>query len=1001
MGEFSTEISQEDRSILFTKIGFKNIEYSISELLAMDMPLSVLMEQDVRTIEEVTVSSGYQNLKQGSITGSVNVVDQELFNRTAGETVLQRLENITPGLVFNRGDAQSTDEFLIRGRSTITAEARPLVVLDNFPFDGNLDDINPLDIESVSILKDAAAASIWGARAGNGVIVLTSKKGSADRINVNFQSSLAMQARPDLKNLQLISSADRLEAEKFLFEQGHYAGAFTGPYYNAVPYFVEKLAEGDVDIAQLQQQLSSIDVRDDLSRYFYQNRQQQQYNIGFSGGRQNNTFYYSAGYTEDLGSFVGQKDKRINMSARQNFGWEKGPKINLGIIYSDATVKSGNNNGIETVGATGRLFSPYTDLVDEDGRGLQVYSDYRKPYLDTVGRGLLKDWSYVPYDEIFRRSVSEKRRDLQANVSAEQALGYGLKVSAFYKYQLQQVAVKEEDFEESYKMRDLINNFSELNYDAGSVAYNVPQGGMLLANESNRTVHQGRVQLDYSHSSPDGAHVIDAIAGYEIRKLTDRSQRFQYYGYRPEIGGVNSSIDNITYFQMLANGAFSQIGLLQGMSGGFDNFLSLYANANYSYRDRYQLYGSFRKDEANLFGVATNQKGTPLWSVGGGWNIDKESWWTPDWARIKLRATYGVNGNISRAASALATVTFSSSGSFHSFPTALLATPSNEDLRWENVRVFNIGTDFGFFGSKLSGSVDYYVKQSTDLLASVPVNSTLGVQRIFSNTANMEGKGLDLQINSNLRFGDFNWRASLIGSWNENIVTRYLMPVSANGSAYLPITINPIEGRTLYAVNSFEFLGLDPQNGSPIGLFEGNPSTDYSQIYSRTPFSGLNFHGPAQPVFFGALRNTISFKNVEMSFNVSYKGGYYFRRESVSYGGILESFQGHSDFAMRWQKPGDELYTDVPSMVYPQVNNRDAFYRYSSALVEPGDHIRLEDVLLSYAFKLKRKGSLRVFANFQNLNLVIWKAASGNLDPYFNNVVKDRMLTTVGLSFNL
>lgn len=1000
-GKFSFVAQPGDRTVIFSKVGFAKLEFSVAELLARKAPLSIFMDQDQKSIEEVNVSSGYQKLKQGAITGSVDVVDQELFNRTAGATVLQRLENITPGLLFNRGDAQSTDEFLIRGRSTITAEAQPLIVLDNFPFDGNLDDINPLDIESVTILKDAAAASIWGARAGNGVIVLTSKKGASDRVNVNFQSSLALQGRPDLYNVQTISSADRLEVDRFLYEQGHYAASFTGPYYNRpVPNFVELLAQGQGDMAALQEELSSIDVRDDLSRYFYQNRTQQQHNVSFSGGRANNTFYYSAGYTEDLGALVGQKDQRVNISARQNFGWDRGPKISMGLIYTDAKVTSGNNMGIET-SASGRGFSPYADLVDANGNGLPIYSDYRKPYVDSVGGGLLKDWSYSPYDEIFRSANTENRRDLQANVSLEQGLGFGLKISAFYKFQFQQRLGKQEDFEDSYIVRDRINNFSRIDYARNSVVYNIPQGGFLLTNDNQRNVHQGRIQLDYHHSSADGRHSLDAIAGYEIRKLTDRGQQYQFYGYRPEIGGVNSTVDNLSYFQMLSSGATSRIGLLQGMSGGFDHFLSMYANANYSYQGRYQLYGSFRKDEANLFGVATNQKGTPLWSIGGGWSIDREPWWEADWARIKLRTTYGVNGNISRAASAQQTINFASSGRSHSFRSARITTPSNDQLRWENVRVFNVGSDVDFFNSKISGSIDYYVKNSTDLLARVPVNSTLGVQTVFANAANMQGKGLDLQLNTNLRLRGLNYRASLIASWNENTVTRYLMPVSSSGSTYLPITINPIEGRTLYAVNSFEFQGLDPQNGNPIGLLSGVPSSDYSALYNTTPLSELKFHGSAQPTFFGAFRNTFSYRDFEISFNLSYKTGYYFRRQSLYYSGLFATFGGHSDYADRWQDPGDELSTNVPSMVYPQNTNRDNFYSYSSALVERGDHIRLEDVLLSYLFRFRNASSVRVFANFQNLNMILWKAAPGKIDPYFNNVVKDRMVSTVGLSFSL
>jgi hypothetical protein len=228
------------------------------------------------------------------------------------------------------------------------------------------------------------------------------------------------------------------------------------------------------------------------------------------------------------------------------------------------------------------------------------------------------------------------------------------------------------------------------------------------------------------------------------------------------------------------------------------------------------------------------------------------------------------------------------------------------------------------------------------------------------------------------------------------------------GSIYLPIgsnLINPVVGKPLYGVYSFAWGGLDPATGDPIGFYGKVSSKDYNSIYSKTKLDSMVYNGPVQPPYYGAFRNTFSWRNLSVSFNISYKFGYYMRRPSVNYTDLFSSWTGHSDYSNRWQKPGDEKITNVPSLIYPNNNpNRDLFYQYSEILVEKGDHIRMEDLSLSYMFDRRNFHQLP----FQNIRFYIYASNLGTLwttndegiDPYYINVPKDGKMLSFGMNVN-
>lgn len=995
-GHFSIKANYGD-TLLITAIGYTPTKSLVQPNLGF---ITVKLLPNIKQLEEVQiVNTGYQKLPKERATGSFDFIDNRLFNRSTSTDVLTRLENITPGLLFNHGDAAQTDAFLIRGRSTITGDAKPLIVIDNFPYDGDINNINPNDIENVSILKDAAAASIWGARAGNGVIVITTKKGKTDRPKVEVNSNITIQGKPDLYNVSSISSADLVDLSKTLYNKGLFNSATTGTLAGnttAIPYAAELLIANPTDLNAQLNQLKTQDVRKDLLKYFYRNSVNQQHNLNISGSQAKVNYYMSAGYDRNLSNLVGEDYNRISLRSSNTYRVNDKLSFDAGITYFQTNNSNGNNGGVnpKAAGSYYNTYTPYTSLADAKGNALAYYTSLRKGYIDTAGAGKLLDWTYKPIDDISQEQHTLKTRDLLANFGGQYQIIKGLNAQIKYQFENQLSSITDLYKQDSYYARNEVNRFSQIDPVSGAVVRPVPIGGILQNQQSEINSQQGRIQLNYEKSFKDLSS-FSALAGYEIRYRKTTSARFApNYGYIDNYSTVNANIDYSTYFPIYYNTSTARINNGgQSISELKDNFLSYFANASYNYLGRYTLTGSIRKDEANLFGVKTNQKGTPLWSVGGAWNISQEKFYKSELLpELKVRLTYGENGNISRAASAYSTATYYSSGYTTSFPIATINNPPNENLRWERVKMLNSAVDFGTKNNRITGSIEYYSKQAVDLLAQTPLDPTLGFSSVYANVANMKGHGVDVQLNSiNIKGRRFNWTSSLIYSYTRNWVSAYLMPISTVGNIYLsPNAVTPIIGKPLYTIYSYKWNGLNHDNGSPQGYYNGKISTDYSSIYNNTALDSMVYNGPVQPTHYGAFMNTFTYGSFSLSLNISYKFGGYFKVNSLNNTSLLNGWGGSGDYAKRWQQPGDEVNTHVPAIIYVADPNRDSFYNNSEVLVQKSDNIRLEDISLSYSMNknmLNRTpfNAVRLYIYASNMG-VLWKANTAGIDPYYNNV---------------
>ena len=994
-GLFKLTIPTTSADLNTSYIGYKTRQVRVS--FPFPGPLVITLEPDANQLGEVVISTGYQNMPKERATGSFATVDNALLNRRVSPDLISRLYDVVPGLISSQGKSNARG-LLIRGQSTINSGTQPLIVIDNFPYEGDLSAINPNDVQSVTVLKDAAAASIWGSRAGNGVIVITTKKGAAGMpTQISFNSNVTFGTKPDLFYQPRISASEYIDNEIRFFESGRYKALENNinqyPFTSVVELLI---AQRDQNISpeQARQQIEAlrrVDVRGDYEKYLYQLSSAQQYALSLRGGSEKQKFFVSAGYDRSRAPEVGNSYQRFTINLNNSYTLSKRLDVSAG-IYFTRNISKQNSLGLPTytnplTGFTGGVIYPYAALAAEDGSPLTLINEYRLSFADkAAGQGLL-DWRYRPLQELALADNTTGPTDYRLQTGINYKIFTGLKFSALYQYSSGSSAGRNHYGPDTYFARSLINTYSAVDA-GGNITRPIPTGGILDQTESGYNAQNLRTQLDYTRAF--GAGQLSAIGGFEIRDLSRTGSSYRTYGYDDNYGS-GKAVDYATTFLYFVNPAVSaRIPNVDTRSQESDRYVSYYVNAAYSYKKRYTISASGRTDRSNLFGVNANQKGVPLYSVGAAWQISQESFYHADWLTyLKLRGTFGYSGNSNKNVSAYTTASFGTRGDINTgAPYATIQNPPNPQLRWERVKTINVGVDFETRSRTFSGSVEYYTKSGLDLIGSMPYPGSAGVKTFTGNYAATAGHGFDLTLTSRILDRSFKWQTDFLFSQLSDQVTRY--DVAASSIFYLRngdgVGTYPLAGKPLYAVYSLAWAGLDLLTGDPQGYLGEEVSKDYAALLAVTP-QNLIYHGPARPKVFGALRNSFSWKSLSLSVNIAYRLGYYYRSGSVSYSELNNGVPAHQDYSYRWQKPGDEQRTSVPSMPTAVNSNRDSFYMYSSALVRKADHIRLQDINLSYTLggpglaKMPfRSAQLYVYAS--NLG-ILWKAAKGGPDPDF------------------
>lgn len=1000
-GYFTFHIDSGYHLVSFRILGYRSARVRMFAT-DRDTVRQIYLTSETSSIEEVVVHTGYQSMPKERAAGSFEYIGNRKLSEQFTASILDRLEDVANSVSVDR--RAQNGRLMVRGLSTINGPTAPLVVLDNFPYEGDLDRIDPNDIESVTILKDASAASIWGARAGNGVIVLTSKRAAFNqRFTVDYTTYIKGSEKPDLFYQQAISSKDLIDVEQFLFDKGYYNSSERSTQRPALSPVVElRIAHRDGlmgadELEREIQLLAGNDLRDQFFRHVYTNPLQQQHSLALGSGSENSSWRVSGGFSQNI-NHLSAKGSQVNLHTNYNTSIGKRLRFSFRHSFTNHLSRSGKLDIGDLTTTTGKLPN-YVMIRGEDGSALPVMKDYRSSYIQGIDNGLLLDWNYYPYtDHLYRQGRSASLTN-NLNAHLRTNLVRGLDVDLMYTYIHELVNSSIESTEDSYSMRSLINNYSVLSEN--SITRNVPLGSSLGYNYSNLRSNNLRGQVVLSPKWDD--LTFDMILGAEMRaSRTDRRAGLDL-GYDPQTGSIAGAIDYKNSHPLLITQGRAYLAPGSEISRLDHRYVSFYMNGSANYAQRYTLSWSARKDASNLFGVDINDKWNALWSVGGLWRISSENFYDFDLLpQLALRATYGLSGNVNPNMAAVTTISYTSTVSpYNGFRYAGFNNHYNPDLKWEQVNTFNLGLSFSSRNGRVAGNVEYYKKKGVDLFGGVEMDYTVGITRIDKNVASMMATGYDLKLDIKILEKALKWNTGISANiYRDKVIDVYVSTERASTFVTGDRTLTRLNGFPIYSLMSYKWAGLSPEDGSPMGFADGEVTNNYTALVGTSvTYRDLHYHGPLYPRVFGSLNNTFRYKDLSLSAQVSFKLDYYFRRDALSYSDLFARRDGHAEFADRWQKTGDELNTNVPAFLYPAVSNRDAFYKYSEITVLRGDHVRLKYLNLSYSIdslmdSVFKKGSVSLIAN--DIGLILTKNREG-LDPEYRSMRPARNIT-LGLS---
>ena len=1045
-GALSMEVKEGDMLVV-SFVGHQSQQIKVTRSILREAQLSIKLYPAATDLGgvAVVVSTGYETIPRERATGSFEVITKEQLKHSTDPNLIRRLEGITTSMDF-RNDLRPVNSsnpnnrqsplvnLTIRGKNTLNYSTennsgQVLVVIDGIATPYSIDQVNPNDVESITILKDAAAASIWGARAANGVLVIKTKRGSYNRkAQISFNSSVSVTDKMDLFYNKTMPISDFVDAQVQQFSKmtsplpdvslsSLYGQEPVAPVIEIMDAWKNKGTLTEKQAADMLDALRKNDIRKDYTKYFLRPSVVQSYSLGVDGGNAKMNYRFSAGYDKSINNTRSSGSDRISLSYNTSVRPVKNLELQANISYHLQRYRDQAAENRIT-GATDATFYPYTKLTNADGSAAVIPKLYRPGMVDlmesTYGDKLLS-FRYKPLEDINEGYNKTYLNNLNLNLVANYRLFDALSAQLMYNYN----TGLNNDYtlyrQNSFYMRNLINYYTTSPYSSDPETYDdvpdfvrsLPLGGLYQVNQTRQTNHTGRGQLNFNKIFGD-KHEISAIAGFDIAQSYSITRADQYYGYQENSLKTNARINYSTLVPILFAEDFNGYNgeyipaITQPFADNKVRTFSWYSNAAYTYGRRYTLSVSMRRDLSSEFGRGTNNGGSPYFSVGASWNVSNESFYKPGvFSTLKLRATFGYNGNVNPLVIARPIITYQDFNN-NGIPYAVTETSgsvSNSLLRPEKTGILNLGVDFGIKGERLSGTFEYYSKNTKDLLANGALDPSTGYTNTIYNTGNLKGHGLELTVNStNIKAGAFRWTSNLLVSYNRVKVSKlYASQENSAGNVVTNSGGTYNEGYDLSRVFGYRWAGLDPGTGDPRGFLgkdtlvispDAAGGANYRSI-QNAPLAEAHYFGSAVPVVYGSLRNTVSYGNLSLSFNLLYKLGYYVRRplsRVVQYRRLFSSTGQLQpiEYVNRWQKPGDEVKTNVPSAAIDGTDaNRDNFYYFSDINVLKGDHIRLQEINFSYAPNLKKAGFFknpRIYANVNNLG-ILWRSNNQGIDP--------------------
>lgn len=1022
-GKYKLQIESDKTILVFSALGMVTQEKTVGKART----LNVVMQEDLMEIDEVVIT-GYQKVEANKVAAAYTKIDVKNFERRGAADIVSGVEGLSSALVLstNPSDPTGSKEFSIRGVSTLSGNTQPLIVLDGFQYEGRLNDINPYEVESITLLKDAASASIYGARSSNGVIVITTKKGKEGKMQVRYTNNISFTGKTDIEYvMNRVSSSDLVDIQlqyaqnndayvrnyRNLVETGDpdassYAGATNRVFYL---YGLQKY--GYITQQELDNQLALLrtyDNTEDIKKLYLQTPFVNQHNISFSGGAEAFRYRSSLNYTNSKGSIRGNNMDRILFDFVSNIRFS--PKITFD-FQANLSTNNSKSNLIEydssNLAGSNNIFSisSYDRFFDANGNPLAVFMpDFnlstdsgglyggKDPYeiQRLVSLGLL-DETYYPALDFGKYTIVDKDWSARFQGLLNIQLADGLQGSFGGQFSRGAQTYEHLAASDSWYMRGLINNTTPLDYDGNTQNLNIPHGARFTQTRGETQNYLFRGQLEYTKSLGENHH-LNAILGGEFQEIKVVSTQTDRFGY-----DVNSNLFLPIDYRRLSEdiinvyhpyGTISR-GLQDTFSENFsesiNRYVSAYSNLTYRYMDKYIFSASARMDQSNLFGTNPKYRYRPFWSLAGKWRMGEEEFMKGFDSKIDFRVSYGINGNI---ANEVGPFDIASKGFVTRVGNKLglnITSYKLDDLRWEQTETINLGVDLGLIKNRLDLTFDYYRKNTTDILAGVEVDPTVGTLFIQRNDASIINDGYEIALTStNITKNDFSWTTQLNYRYNKGRVTKATfdseseLAVSYAGRV---LSLKDAEPRSLYV---FDYAGVNDLGQGQIRKSDGTlvaVDNTVNPIYALE-FDDLKSAGTTVPKHVASLNNNITYKGFGLSFLFIYQGGHVTLKDSYNGAVIGANISSvHSDARYAWKQAGDELSTDVPSISSATYSS---IIRSSTKNVIPADFIRLRDVVLSYTIPTKfiEKTKIKELTfNLRGGNLWLWTKNNAGIDP--------------------
>lgn len=1010
-GEYSINV-RRGSTLIFSYVGAEAFKTSINAVGVTEVKQNVQLNTSANVLNEVTVSTGYQDITKRNLVGSIASVRADDIKAAGIRSIDQLLQGQLAGVsVANQtGIIGSSPKVRVRGTSTLLGNQEPVWVVDGIiqqdrlPFDYSLINtssssgirdligssvsfLNIEDIQDISVLKDASATAIYGTKAANGVIVITTKKGKAGPTRFNYVTNLSISAAPSYDDFNLMNSKERIDVSKEIYARG-LTFQFT-PDNLSYEGYLTQLLNKTISQEQFNNQVAKLETMNtDWFGLLYQNPFSQNHSLSVSGGTDKIRYYASMGYGSNRGNTIGNGQDTYNGNLSINVDVSK--KLKLGFRLGG---NMGKTTGFYQINPFNYAFNTSRAIpaYNEDGS----YYAYRKSN-DFDSFNILRERDYTG------------NKNKSTNFSATTNLDY--KFLKDFTFQSLLGINYTQTNGESYAAAQsyyIAKNFRMNAYNSavpGTPAYlasYLPQGGVLNSTGVNNQSYTFRNSITFNQNFRKDKDNLTVLAGSELRSSVYDGMSQTNFGYMPERGRTFAQIP-VVYFPNGVGTTASPSPILYRdipvITDQKANFVSYFGTATYNWDDRYVLNATIRTDASNRFGQSTNNRFLPIWSAGIKWNVMEEEFFSDKlkWLnQLSFRGTYGFQGNVAENFGPELIL---------QYPTRSISTVTGEgllniknlgypDLRWEKTATVNLGLDFSILNNRISGTFDYYNKKTTDALTEVVIPVEYGVATMPVNAGNIRNHGYEFYLNFvPLNSKDLTWAINFNTARNFNEVTKSgnnnleTWNSLANGSAY-------VDGYAVSSFFAFNYKGLDPVTGYP--TYNIPALTDESK---KNVSLLMNYAGQLDPKFTGGFGTNIRYKRFSLnsSFTVSV-GAKKFLAPLYNESNQSAPYPTQNLSSMlndRWRKPGDETFTNIPSLPtanipFTYIGNSSypiyTLYDYSTIRVVDADYLRCRNIGLSYAIppKILAKAHIQQLSLQASVTNLFYIASGklGGIDP--------------------